>query len=146
MAATIRNTLLKRVEEKKKAEAAAAAAEALEGDGGSTDATPTPIASTSKLVPGRVPSPNRREMVKTFFGDIFPDGIRQRVSDGYYSATDMCAAGDRRWVDYWRNDGTAKFIQCLSKEVSIEPTTLVEINQSGPMVERGTYVRIISFV
>ncbi len=40
--------------------------------------------------------------------------IRQRSSDGYLNASDMCKANGKRWFNYYRSKETQGFLVALS--------------------------------
>ncbi len=75
--------------------------------------------------------------------------IKQRKSDGYLNASDMCKATGKRWPDYRRLDNVQEFLDALSLDTKIPvvqiPTTeqnqgLIETIQGGTPEKQGTWV------
>ncbi len=75
--------------------------------------------------------------------------IKQRKSDGYLNASDMCKAVGKRWPDYRRLDNVQEFLDALSLDTKIPvvqiPTTeqnqgLIETIQGGAPDKQGTWV------
>lgn len=63
--------------------------------------------------------------------------VRQRASDGYWDATQMCKAAGKKWADYWRLNSTGEYIQALAESTGIPTDAVVELKsgRSG-----GTWV------
>ena len=66
--------------------------------------------------------------------------IRQRESDGYLSATDMCKLFNREFKNYNKSQSTKEYINALSCVVPHGTTELVDIKQGGVPTEQGTWV------
>ena len=76
--------------------------------------------------------------------------IRQRSSDGYLNATDMCQANGKRWFNYYRSKETKNFLVALSKSTGLPIESqsanmsfginkgLIEINRGG--MNAGTWI------
>lgn len=57
--------------------------------------------------------------------------IEQRVIDGYINATDMCAAANKRFIDYSTEYYTQAFVNALSAEIGIPSTELIQQVKEG---------------
>ncbi len=66
--------------------------------------------------------------------------IRQRSSDGYLSATDICKAGGKLFGHYNENAKTREYITALTIEVNIPIVNLIESRKGGILTEQGTWV------
>ena len=66
--------------------------------------------------------------------------IRQRSSDGYVNATDMCKAYDRKFNNYRENKSTTAYIEAVVTVAGIPATVLIETKQGGLAPEQGTWV------
>jgi hypothetical protein len=66
--------------------------------------------------------------------------IHQRRPDGYFDATAMCAAVDKRFAWYRRLDTTQEFLKELSSVVQIPTSKLIISIQGGPAELQGTWV------
>jgi KilA-N domain len=56
--------------------------------------------------------------------------IRQRAKDGYINTTELCKAANKRWNNYWRQQGTQEFLLGLSEDLNLlvvvnNPVTLI---------------------
>jgi hypothetical protein len=60
--------------------------------------------------------------------------IRQRATDGYISATDMCKAFNRLFNDYNRLQSTERYLGALSSV-----TGLLEVRQGSDPELQGSY-------
>ena len=75
---------------------------------------------------------------------IHENTYRQRKSDGYFCATDLCKSVGKAWSGYWRNQVTQDFIACLSASNGIGIDVLVESSHGGDRA--GTWVFDIFFL
>jgi len=66
--------------------------------------------------------------------------IRQRISDGFFSATDMCKCVNRLFADFYRNKFTKEYLSILSITLHRPKSELVEITQGGATKEQGTWI------
>ena len=57
--------------------------------------------------------------------------VHQRAIDGYFNATAMCQAAERRFTDYSRIGPTKRFLSALEAEVSIITSELVQQLRGG---------------
>ena len=71
----------------------------------------------------------------TFDGKV----VRQRKSDGYMDATQMCKASGKTFHDYSRQDGSREYINQVSVETGIPVSTLVQVTR-GKNRQQGTWV------
>ena len=73
------------------------------------------------------------------------DGIRQRRSDGYICATDICKAGGKKWNDYWRLQNTQEYAGHLAEMLSVATSELVARCQHRDQgdLAAGTWVRFL---
>jgi len=62
------------------------------------------------------------------------DGIRQRVFDGYVSATDMCKKANKLWGDYHRLKSTKEFLNAFEKRTNIQASSLISSGTAGTWV------------
>jgi hypothetical protein len=74
-----------------------------------------------------------------FLHDFDGYEIRQRSSDGFIKATDMCKAGKMKWTHYYRTKTAKLFIKELKSELLIS-NSLIQSNRSGKYENRGTWV------
>ena len=82
--------------------------------------------------------------------DFHDARIRQRSSDGYLNATDMCQATGKRLNNYLRTNTTKAFLSELSDFLSKNPVTpisvseqnqqLIQITKGGTPENQGTWV------
>jgi hypothetical protein len=73
---------------------------------------------------------------KEFCGHI----IRQRVTDGYLNATNMCKINGKRLNDYYRLEQTQEYLNELSSDTGYPVTVLMEVKRGGNPKEQGTWV------
>ena len=73
---------------------------------------------------------------KEFCGKI----IRQRLSDGYLNATDMCKANGKFYGHYIDNNQTKEYLNELSSDIGIPISELIEIKRGGVANQQGTWV------
>jgi KilA-N domain/P63C domain len=66
--------------------------------------------------------------------------IHQRKPDGYFDATAMCAAVDKRFACYRRLETTQEFLKELSTVVQIPTSKLIVSIQGGPPEFQGTWI------
>ncbi|HIE01154.1 MAG TPA: KilA-N domain-containing protein, partial [Thiotrichaceae bacterium] len=66
--------------------------------------------------------------------------IRQRSSDGYLNATDMCQSTGKRLNDYRRLKTTKEFFNVLSGYAGIPADLIIQITKTGPNDKRGTWI------
>ncbi len=66
--------------------------------------------------------------------------ISRRITDGYVNATAMCKANGKQWNDYFRLDGTARYLEALSGSTGIPVDRLFYSVITGPNDSRGTWV------
>ena len=66
--------------------------------------------------------------------------ISQRPKDGYINATALCRASGRELKAYLRTNQTKAFLEELSRSVNIFTDQLVQIINTGPNENRGTWV------
>jgi hypothetical protein len=73
--------------------------------------------------------------------DFCGNVIRQRVSDGFLSATDMCKANNKLYADWYRLDSTKEFVNELSNDIR-DITYFIEVNRGGNIAKhkRGSWV------
>jgi hypothetical protein len=63
--------------------------------------------------------------------------IPRRTTDGYVNATAMCKANGKLWNDYFRLDGTSRYLEALSDSTGIP---VVSLYQSETGRNGGTYI------
>jgi hypothetical protein len=66
--------------------------------------------------------------------------IRQRVSDGYLSATDMCKANGKLYGNYIATNPTKEYLKELSLDMKLPVPQLVEVKRGGRYDQQGTWV------
>ncbi len=66
--------------------------------------------------------------------------IRQRETDGYLSATDMCQIFGKKINHYTANDSTKEYISALSADAGLSVSELIEIRKGGDPQKQGTWV------
>ncbi len=67
--------------------------------------------------------------------------IRQRTSDGYLSATDMCKANKKLYGDWYRLDNTKEYLSELSSDMGLPTSQLVEVRKGNTKkYQQGTWV------
>ena len=65
---------------------------------------------------------------------------REKSSDGYINATELCKASNKQFKHYNENKTTQEFLTELSSEVGIPTSELVHIIKGGDYRFQGTYV------
>ena len=65
--------------------------------------------------------------------------IRQRIADGYFSATDMCQSVEKRIANFLQLKTTDNYIETLSKTLLIPSKQLVQIKKGGKGPQ-GTWI------
>ena len=73
-------------------------------------------------------------------GQIDGMPVRQRMSDGYFSATDICDAAGKYWGHYRENNRTLEYLETLSQSLGIPRGLLTHSITNGPRNLRGTWV------
>ena len=74
---------------------------------------------------------------REFCGSI----IRQRISDGYLNATEMCKANSKLYGHYIENKQTKEFLEELSNDIGIQISQLVEVRKgNSKKFSQGTWV------
>ena len=73
---------------------------------------------------------------REFCGSI----IRQRISDGYLNATEMCKANGKLYGHYIENKQTKEFLEELSNDIGIQISKIVEVKKGGNNKTQGTWV------
>ena len=63
--------------------------------------------------------------------------IRQRITDGYFSATDMCQSVDKNIHDFIRLKSTENYMEALSKTLSIPKTQLIYTRKGNYSDRKG---------
>lgn len=66
--------------------------------------------------------------------------IRQRASDGYFSATDMCKTFGKLIAHYNENKSTKNYLNALSLKLNIPIDVLFESRKGGVPNKQGTWV------
>lgn len=75
--------------------------------------------------------------IKTFNNS----NIRRRITDNYFSATDMCKMYKKEFSDYNRLKQTKEYLQSLEEELNMTIAQLVDIKKgNSSQFEQGTYV------
>lgn len=78
------------------------------------------------------------ECTETQFGTSV---IRQRNSDGYLNATDMCKANNKKYNDWYRLNNTDEFLKELSCDTGYPVSQLVEIYKgNSKKFQQGTWI------
>ncbi len=66
--------------------------------------------------------------------------IHQRGEDGYFDATAMCKATNKRWFNYYQLDSTKAFVDALSSKAGYPASELIQSLKGGPPQNQGTWV------
>ncbi len=66
--------------------------------------------------------------------------IRQRLSDGYLNATDMCKANGKLYADWKRLGSTNEYLKALSSDMGTTVSDLVQIKKGGKADQQGTWI------
>jgi len=72
--------------------------------------------------------------------DFCGNMIRQRISDGYINATDMCNANKKKYSGWFRLESTKEYLKELSLNTGYDTLTLVEVKVGGGNKNSGTWV------
>ena len=84
---------------------------------------------------------NVNTSISSFFIEFNGFKIRQRESDGYIHATDMCKVGKNDWYQYVRGKNTKKFIEALKAEPQICGSALItSIKGGNDKNNQGTWI------
>ena len=65
--------------------------------------------------------------------------VLQRESDGFFNATAMCKASDKKLSHYKSNDTTQEFLEALSTDAGIPASRLIQAVRGGSSAQ-GTWV------
>jgi len=57
--------------------------------------------------------------------------IRQRIADGYFSATDMCQSVDKKIANFLQLKSTENYVEALSKLLLIPGEQLIQVKKGG---------------
>jgi len=80
-------------------------------------------------------------MAEEYENKQFADNIiRQRLRDGYLSATDMCKANRKMINDYCRLQETKEFLDELAVDTGYPVIQLIQIKKGGNKHQQGTWV------
>ena len=73
---------------------------------------------------------------------LYFDGheIRQRQTDGYINATNMCTAFNKEFFNYKQNKTTKEYLSALESDLGIPRSKLIEIKKGGISQNQGTWV------
>lgn len=66
--------------------------------------------------------------------------IRQRISDGYLNATDMCKANGKKYNDWHRLESTREYLNELSRDAGHPVSQLIQIKKGGKSNQQGTWI------
>ncbi len=66
--------------------------------------------------------------------------IRQRIEDGYLSATDMCKANGKRYNHWYSLDSTSEYLKELSRDIGLSVPNLIQIKKGGISTQQGSWV------
>jgi hypothetical protein len=70
--------------------------------------------------------------------------VRQRVADGYFSATDMCKSVNRLFADFYRSKNTKEYLKILQMNLSLPENEIVQITKGTrkghDCKDQGTWV------
>lgn len=72
--------------------------------------------------------------------------IRQRSSDGYLSATDMCKANGKKYNDWVRLECTNEFLKELSCEAGYPVSEILKVIKGGNPKFQGTWIHPLAAV
>ena len=73
-------------------------------------------------------------------GQINDTPLRQRLSDGYWSGTDIAKADGDEWSHYRQNQKTEDYLIVLERRLRIPRDLLIDIVNDGPNSHRGSWV------
>jgi hypothetical protein len=57
--------------------------------------------------------------------------VRQRRNDGFWSATDMCKIGKKRFKDFYRLNQTREYLKLVADILDTSQDRLIEIRKGG---------------
>jgi hypothetical protein len=57
--------------------------------------------------------------------------VRQRKNDGFWSATDMCKIGKKRFSDFYRLDQTNEYLKLVARILDMSQDQLIEVRKGG---------------
>ena len=84
---------------------------------------------------------NVNTSISSFFMEFNGFKIRQRESDGYIHATDMCKiSSTMKWANYFTNKFSKKFINELSADTNILASELINSTKGGNKNNQGTWI------
>jgi hypothetical protein len=84
---------------------------------------------------------NTNTAISSFFMEFNGFKIRQRPSDGYIHATDMCKVGKKLWAKYSENKLTKNFIKQLSADIKKPISELfTSIKGGNDKNNQGTWI------
>ena len=64
---------------------------------------------------------------KEYIFHVYEDRhVRQRVSDGYFSATDMCKSVNRLFADFNRSKNTKEYLKILQMNLSLPENDITQ--------------------
>lgn len=97
--------------------------------------------NTYEIEQKHVEGPNLRWIVRDYAGFQ----IRQRNSDGFLSATDMCKVGNKQFKDYRILKRSLNYIKTVEQHLldqkEIPPSGIIEINNGGTLQNyQGTWI------
>lgn len=69
---------------------------------------------------------------------ILREGVRQRSTDGYINATDLCKKFSKLWGNYWKSESTKEFIKGLYEHTILSVEDAIQISIPGSL--EGTWV------
>lgn len=73
--------------------------------------------------------------------------IRQRIRDGYFSATDICKIGNKQFNDFSRLDKSKEYLQILEYQLnkdSNKKIILIEVIKGGNIYKQGSMIHPIA--
>jgi hypothetical protein len=66
--------------------------------------------------------------------------IRQRITDGYLNATDMCKANKKLYGHWYSLGSTKEYLNELSSDIGIPISELIQIKKGGKSNQQGTWI------
>jgi hypothetical protein len=66
--------------------------------------------------------------------------IRQRLSDGYLNATDMCKSVGKLYGNWYQLDSTKEYLKALSCDIGYPISHLIQIKKGGQSNRQGTWI------
>ena len=105
----------------------------------SEDEPETKMISNPQTSPTKLSTKNKA--ISSFMGEFNGVEIRQRPSDGYVHATDMCKVNKKKkWNDYYRTNPTKLFIRKLSSDAGIPASELITSIKGNSKADAGTWI------